>query len=85
MLPEVSPEKLFFIFPSEFQITYYFGDELNSYFHKFGACALEDMQVEYGSSEGFSSFRSGAPTEIILNLQFRELELITREKAKEGY
>jgi len=85
MLPEVSPEKLFFIYPSEFQITYYFGNEENSYFHKFGACALEDMQIEYGSTDGFSTFRNGAPTEIIMSLRFRELELITREKAREGY
>lgn len=85
MLPEVSPERLFFIYPSEFQITYYFGNSENTYFHKFGACALEDLQVEYGSGDGYSSFRSGAPTEIIMALRFRELELITREKAREGY
>lgn len=85
MLPEVSPEKLFFIYPSEFQITYYFGNAENTYFHKLGACALEDMQIEFGSSDGYSSFRTGAPTEILMSLRFRELELITREKAREGY
>jgi hypothetical protein len=43
------------------------------------------MQVEYGG-EQFSSFSSGAPTEINLTLSFRELELITKESIKSrGY
>jgi len=86
MLPSISPERLFFIYPSEFQIGYYFGtDEENMFFHKFAPCALEDLQVEYGSGDGFSSFKDGAPTEINMTLRFKELEVITREKSLEGY
>jgi len=85
MLPSVSPERLFFIYPSEFQIGYYFQDRENVFFHRFAPCALVDMQVEYGSGEGFSSFTDGAPTEINMVLSFKELEVITREKSKAGF
>ena len=84
MHPEMSKGKLFFIYPSEFQITYYFGDEQNGYFHKFAVCALESMDVNYGG-EQFSSFRDGAPTEINMSLTFRELEILTKEMIDEGY
>ena len=78
MHPELSqPNKLFFIYPSEFQITYYYESGPNPYFHKFRPCALESMEVNYGG-EQFASFRDGTPVEINLSLTFRELEIITK-------
>jgi len=84
MHPEMSESKLFFIYPSEFDITYYYGSVENGYFHKFATCALESMDVSYGG-EQFSSFRDGSPTEINMSLTFRELEIITKKMITEGY
>ena len=84
MHPEMSEGKLFFIYPSEFNISYYFGSEENGYFHKFATCVLENMDVNYGG-EQFSSFRDGAPTEINMSLTFRELEILTKNMVREGY
>ena len=84
MHPEMSEGKLFFIYPSEFNITYYFGDAENGYFHKFATCALENMDVSYGG-EQFSSFRDGSPTEINMSLTFRELEILTKNMIQDGY
>ena len=84
MHPEMSAGKLFFIYPSEFNISYYFGNEENGYFHKFATCVLESMDVNYGG-EQFSSFRDGAPTEINMALTFRELEIITKNMIQGGY
>jgi hypothetical protein len=84
MHPEMSEGKLFFIYPSEFNISYYFGSEENGYFHKFATCVLENMDVSYGG-EQFSSFRDGAPTEINMSLTFRELEILTKNMVEEGY
>jgi hypothetical protein len=84
MHPEMSDGKFFFIYPSEFDITYYFGSEENGYFHKFATCALESMDVSYGG-EQFSSFRDGSPTEINMSLTFRELEILTKRMITEGY
>lgn len=80
MHPELSKERLFFIYPSEFEITYMFGLKENPFLFRFAPSALEDMQVDYGSGEGMSSFSNGAPTEINLLLKFRELEILTRER-----
>ena len=84
MHPEMSDGNLFFIYPSEFNITYYFGQLRNSYFHKFTTCVLESMDVSYGG-EQFSSFRNGEPTEINVSLTFRELEVLTKQMINQGY
>lgn len=84
MHPELSPNKLFFIYPSEFEIRYFFKNDENHYFHKIGTCALTDMQVDYGGDQ-FSSFEDGAPTEIGLSLTFRELEQVTTQGVQYGF
>lgn len=84
MHPQLSEGKLFFIYPSEFQITYYYGSGENPYFHKFRPCALESLEVTYGG-EQFSSFKDGTPTEINLSMTFRELEILTRNMIREGH
>ena len=85
MHPELTAGKLFYIYPSEFDIQYFFKDKENDYLHKFAKCALTDMQVEYGG-EQFATFDNGAPVEIGLTLTFRELEQMTSEGIKSyGY
>lgn len=77
MHPEMSDSKLFFIYPAEFQIAYYFSNGENTYTHKFVPCVLESMEVTYGG-EQFSTFADGSPTEINMSLIFRETEIITK-------
>jgi hypothetical protein len=83
--PELSDGKLFFIYPSEFVITYFFEGSENTYFHKFAPCVLEKMEVSYGG-EQFSTFVDGNPTEITMSLIFRETEILTKNMlAKDHY
>jgi len=82
MHPEISEGKLFFIYPSEFQITYYYAGSKNNYMHQFRPCVLESMDVSYGG-EQFSSFDDGNPTEVNVSLTFRETEILTRNMIKE--
>jgi len=84
MHPELSANKLFFIYPSEFEIGYYFESNENTYFHKFKPCVLESMDVSYGG-EQFSSFYDGRPTEVNMSLTFRETEILTKKQIKDGY
>jgi len=84
MHPELSTNKLFFIYPSEFEITYYFGGRENEYFHKLKPCVLESMDVTYGG-EQFSSFSDGKPTEVNVSLTFRETEILTKQQIINGY
>lgn len=84
MHPEMSENNIFFIYPSVFNITYYFDSAVNTYFHQFRPCVLESMDVTYGG-EQFSSFRDGRPTEVNMSLVFRETEILTRESIEKGY
>lgn len=84
MLPEITSEKLFYIYPSEFDIEYFYKDSPNPYLHKFARCALVNMEVDYGGDQ-FVTFQDGAPVEIGLTLTFRELEQLTSERAANGY
>ena len=84
MLPEITAEKLFYIYPSEFDIEYFYKDSPNPYLHKFARCALVNMEVDYGGDQ-FVTFQDGSPVEIGLTLTFRELEQLTSERAADGY
>jgi len=84
MYPELTPNKLFYVYPSEFDIQYFFGENENNFLHKFTKCALTDMQVNYGG-EQFATFKNGAPVEIGLTLTFTELEQLNSAKVRDGY
>lgn len=83
MHPELSEGRLFFIYPSEFQLTYYFNGKENDSLFKFAPCILSNMDVSYGEGQ-FSSFDDGYPAEIILKLTFRETEINTKESIERG-
>ena len=78
MHPELESKKLFYIYPSEFDIKYYYKDKENKYLHKFARCALTDLVVDYGGDQ-FVTFPNGAPIEIGMSLKFQELEQMTSE------
>ena len=87
MHPELSENKLFFIYPSEFEITYFYNGKRNPYFHKFKPCVLESLDVTYGGDQ-YASFFNGKPTEINLSMVFREKEILTKKnfvKTGESY
>lgn len=84
MHPDISSNKLFFIYPSEFEIAYYFENNENTYFHKLKPSVLESMDVTYGG-EQFSSFFDGKPTEVNVTLTFRETEILTKKQIRDGF
>jgi len=90
MHPDLSDNNLFFIYPSEFEIVYYYVDpktgrnKENPYLYRIGNCALTDMAVEYGG-DTFSTFDNGAPTQVNLTLTFRELEQLTKREMRRGF
>ena len=75
--------------PNTFNIQYMYKGKENDYIHRVSECFLENVQVTYGGDR-FKTFTphntQGAPVvETSMNLTFKELELITRERALEGY
>ena len=76
-------------FPNTFDIRYMYNGSDNDYIHRVSTCVLTDMTVTYGGDR-FKTFTphntQGAPVvETSMNLTFKELEIITRERALEGY
>ena len=76
--------------PNTFDIQYMYQNDENSYLNKVSTCYLESMDVTYGGSRfktfDASSTDAGAPpVETSLTLNFLEIELITREKVREGF
>ena len=77
------------IVPNTFDIQYMWNGAENHFLHKISTCVLESMNVTYGGDRykthaGING--DGAPPiETSLSLTFKELDLITREKAVEGF
>ena len=74
--------------PNTFDIQYMYQNAENNYLHKISTCYLESMDVSYGGTryKTFDGNADGAPpVETSIALQFREIELITRERATEGF
>jgi len=78
MHPELKSNKMFYIYPSEFDIQYFYKDKTNPYLHNFARCALTNMTVEYGGDQ-FVTFENGSPSELSMTLTFQELEQMTSE------
>lgn len=75
-----------YVIPSEFAIRYMYKNKENHYLNKILRVVLEDMQVSYGGGK-FQTYRADSmgapPVEITCKLQFKEIELMTRDKMVE--
>ncbi len=80
MHPEFKSELNYvWIYPSEFDITYYTGNAENPNLHKHTSCVLENMTINYTPNGNFSVFANGMPTQINMTLEFMELQLASKE------
>jgi hypothetical protein len=86
MLPSYkSEDEWLFVYPSEFDIEYWIGNEQNPYVHKHTSCVLLDMAINYTPDGTYSHFGNGASTKIEISLMFREVDIVTRKDAEEGF
>jgi len=93
MLPEGMPSGEGFTskrltIPNTFDIKYMYTGRENQYVNKISTCVLESMNVQYGGSryKTFDGNKDGAPpVETTITLNFKEMELITKQRAEEGY
>ena len=74
--------------PNTFDIKYMYVGQENEYLHKISTCVLENMNVTYGGDR-YKTFEENAegapPVETTITLNFKEMEQITRERAREGF
>ena len=74
--------------PNTFDIAYMYNGRENEYLQKISTCYLENMTMSYGGDRyrTFTPNEEGAPpVETQITLDFAEIELITRERIREGY
>ena len=74
--------------PNTFDIKYMYVGLDNQYLNKISTCVLENMNVTYGGSryKTFDGNEDGAPpVETTMTLNFKEMELITKQRAEEGF
>ena len=94
MAPEmISDAHRYLTLPSTFDIHYMYqsgsGDAAiakeNSFYNKIATCVLTGVDVNYTPNDGVKSFADGAPTEIALTLNFKETEMLTKQKINDGF
>ena len=74
--------------PNTFDIAYMYTGNQNLHLHNISTCVLENMNVTYGGDRyrTFEADAEGAqPVETNITLNFKEIELITRDRIFEGY
>lgn len=86
MHPEYkSGNHFLYIYPSEFDIFYYNNGKENMNLHRHTSCVLTDMNISYAPQSIFSTFKDGMPTQINIQMTFRELALLSKESIQDGY
>ena len=82
MTPEKSGTGLFLEYPAEFEIIYQYKNKENAYFTNFfNDTALVNFIVDYGNGGHYTAFQGteGAPSEITMSVNFKELTLLHRD------
>ena len=85
MLPEIkSAASMQLTTPATFDIQYMHLGEENMNLNKIGTCVLTNMDVKYGGDK-YKTHADAVPIETSMTLSFKELDLVTREKAEQGF
>ena len=84
-VPKVSTSKLFFDSPGYFDIQFMVNAQENPHLIKMSRSFLKSVNVTYGSDRAvFFKGSNGAPTEITMQLQFQEIEMLYRGRIEDG-
>jgi len=91
MVPEISSDNvagIFFTVPGFFQIKYYIQDQdgvrENDRIPRISGCALTGVQTDW-APDGLSLHKDGMPNAVRIQLNFTELEIMHRDRIKDGY
>lgn len=75
----------YFINPAQFDIQFFFNGKENINLNKISTCVLENIMVNYSPGQ-FATFNDGMPAQIVMQLRFKEADIIYRELIdKYGY
>jgi hypothetical protein len=89
MHPELSDMGNDFIVPSQFQITYMYMENRNTYIPKISKCVLKSLDLQHGDEGVFSTFAAdafgAAPIYTKMVLKFAETEIMTKGTISQGF
>ena len=76
-------------YPATFNIEYHYRGKENTYLNRVSECFHENMQVSYGGDR-YKTFdphnsEGAPPVETSITLAFKEIEIMHREKMKDGF
>lgn len=75
---------MFFVPPSTFTPKFFFNGRENTKVNKITESVIENIDVNYAPN-GFTTQSDGSPTQIMLTINFKEIELLTRDRIQQGY
>lgn len=82
----MTESKFTFIYPSEFDITFYSkGANENLFVNKIATCVLQNMTVNSTPEAVWAAHEDGVPNGVSIMLRFKELSILTKESIKIGY
>ena len=88
MHPEMGPSNDFIV-PSQFQITYMYMENRNTYIPKISKCVLKSLDLQHGDEGVFSTFAAdafgAAPIYTKMVLKFAETEIMTKGTISQGF
>ena len=90
MMPEYKEGKRDTLnYPATFDIEYHYKGKRNDYLNRVSECFLENVQVQYGGDR-YKTFdphnsEGAPPVETSVTLAFKEIEILHREKIKDGF
>jgi hypothetical protein len=75
---------MFFVPPSTFDLDFMFNGQRNGNVTRVAESVIESIDVNYAPN-GWAAHDNGAPVQTTLTMNFREIELIDKDKIKAGY
>lgn len=75
---------MFFVPPSTFDLDFLFNGQRNGNVTRVAESVIENIDVNYAPN-GWSAYDNGAPVQTTLTMNFKEIELIDKDKIKAGY
>lgn len=90
MMPEYKEGKRDTLnYPATFDIEYHYKGKRNDYLNRVSECFLENVSVQYGGDR-YKTFdphnsEGAPPVETSVTLAFKEIEILHREKIKDGF
>lgn len=86
-VPEVSAgtSGRFFVPPSQFDIDIMYNGAVNPHIPHINTCVLTNMTVDYGGAGHWATHIDGMPVQVIMNLSFTEMNILTKDLVQNSY